>query len=56
MNGTPYNTWPTTAGINGLYLSGYILADVKVLLDTRKSTARCLQKQAALQHTCKQPP
>ena len=55
MNGTPNITWPTTARTNGLHLSGYILADVKLLLIPRESAAGNLQKQAALQHTCKQP-
>ena len=41
-------------GNNGLHLSGYILADVKLLLNPRESAAGNLQKQAALQHTCKQ--
>ena len=45
----------TTAGTNGLHLSGYILADVKPLLNPRESAAGNLQKQAALHLTCKQP-
>ena len=55
MNETPNITWPTTAGTNGLHLSGYIIADVKLLLNPRESAASNMQKQAALQHTCKQP-
>ena len=44
----------TTAGTNGQHLSGYIPAGVKLLLNPRESAAGDLQKQAALQHTCKQ--
>ena len=55
MNGTANITWPTTEGTNGIHLSGYILADVKLLLNPRESAAGNMQKQAALQHTCKQP-
>ena len=54
MNGTPNITRPTTAGTNGLHLSGYIPADIKLLLDPRESAVYNLQKQATLQHTCKQ--
>ena len=52
MNGTPNITRPITAGTNGLHMSGYILADVN---NSRASAAGNLKKQAALQHTCKQP-
>ena len=44
----PASPGPTTAGTNGLHLSGYILADVKLLLSLRESAAGNLQKQAAL--------
>ena len=44
MNRTPNITRPTTSGTNGLHLFGYILADVKLLLDPRNQPSWHVQQ------------
>ena len=46
---------PTTAGTNGLNMSGYILADVILLLDPQQNVAGNQQIRTARQYTGKQP-